>query len=141
MHQSSSAAVTNSLRMYDGRSGAILLMTSEDQAVADALESVFDLHGAKVVDPETELDWEAEDVGDCAIADNGVVITIVGNGYTGIRFANSWGVTPDQWSMNAKLNGCVWLGLVGPAEYKRFVGGGWNERIPPLSLLKLNVMK
>jgi hypothetical protein len=133
--------VTNSLRLYDGRSGAILLMTSDMQDVGDALESVFDLHGAKVVDPEVELDWDADDVGDCTITDDGVVLTIVGNGYTGIRFAASWGRTPDQWRMNAELNGCVWLGLVGPAEYQRFMNGGWNEKIPSLALLRLNVMK
>jgi hypothetical protein len=140
VHQSnSSASVTNSLRLYGGRSAAILLMTSAIQNVSDALESVFDLHHAKVVDPEVE--WDASDVGDCTVKGDGVVLTIVGNGYTGIRFATSWGPTPDAWQMNADLNGCVWLGLVNPAEYQRFVDKGWTERIPPLALLKLNVMK
>jgi hypothetical protein len=140
VHQSnSSAAVTNSLRLYKGRSAAILLMTSDVQNISDALESIFDLHDAKVVDPEAEMDWEASDVGDCTVKDDGVVLTIVGNGYTGIRFETSWGQTPDQWRMNAELNGCVWLGLVNPTEYQRFVDGGWGERIPSLPLLKLEV--
>lgn len=140
MHQSSNAAVTNSLRLYGARSGAILLMTSADQNVADALEVVFDSHRPKVVDPETELDWDAEDVGDCVIGENGVVLTIVGSGgFMGARFEAAWGRTPERWKANARMNGCAWLGLVSVQEYQRLMARGWGETIPPLALLKLEV--
>lgn len=141
MQQSSSAAVTNSLRTYGTGAEALLLLASEDAGIAGNLVDIFLGHSAPYVEPEKELPWAVGDVGDCRISRDGVTITIKGFGssFMGLRFQTSWGTTPPEWHLRAAQNKRVWLGLVGPGDYARLVTGGWNESIPSAWMLKLEV--
>ena len=141
MQRDHNAAVTNSVRTYEGYSEALLLMTSQDKEIAEALEKVFSIHGALLVDPEETLPWGEPDVGDCRIDREGVILTVEGAGgvFMGMRHEVHWGRTSPEWHAHAERRGRAWLGLVDAADYIRLSEGGWTERLPLMRMLKLEV--
>lgn len=141
MQQSNNTVVTNSLRTYGPRKEALLLISTEDPEISKTLVWVFKEYDAPETDPEKNLPWDIKDVGDCRIDDSSVIITVEGFGqsFMGLRFETSWGVTPVEWHVHAEQNKRVWLGLVGPGDYARLVTGGWDEHLPSMRMLKLEV--
>ncbi|AXH66323.1 hypothetical protein SEA_SATIS_164 [Streptomyces phage Satis] len=140
VQKSNSASVQNALRSYENGTSALLLITSDDEEISNALDRVFEIHKAPRLSPELELPEAAEGVGDCAISPEGVVLTVEGSGdhFMGLRFEVFWGVTDKQWREVAESNGCVWLALT-PFEDYRSLGGDPFALIPAVPLLKLEV--
>lgn len=141
VQKSNSAIVMNATRGYDGgRTGALLLITSDDPATSDALETVFRIHEAPRMSPEFDLPWDLEDVGDCVISQDGVVLAIEGKGgvFMGLKFETYWGVVDEGWRREAERNGCAWLALT-PFEDYRTLGGVSGALIPEVPVLKLTV--
>lgn len=141
VQNSHNSAVTNSVRTYEGYAEALLLLTSEDKEISNALERVFAIHGAPLVNPEETLPWDEPDVGDCRIDNESALFTLEGSGGTfmGMRHEVRWGRTSPEWHAHAERRGRVWLGLVEPADYIRISEGGWTEQLPLMRMLKLEV--
>lgn len=141
VQKSDSASVTNSVRTYGGRKEALLLITSDDEEISEALVRVFTIHEAPETEPEVDLPWDLEDVGDCRIDNESVILTVEGSGgaFMGLRFETQWGRTPPEWHAYAERTGRVWLGLVGLDDYNRLTEGGWEARLPAMRMLKLEV--
>lgn len=101
---------------------------------------MFRIHQAPLLSPEFDLPWDAQDVGDCVITDEGVVITLEGQGgvFMGLKFETYWGVTSDNWRREAERNGCAWLALT-PFETYRTLGTFPGALIPEVPVLKLEV--
>jgi len=141
MQHSNNAVVTTSVRVYDGHSEALLLLTTQDKEISKALVDIFTIHDAQETDPEKSLPWDEPDVGDCRIGNDGVLLTIQGSGssFMGMRHEVKWGRTSAEWHGHAERRGRVWLGLVGVPDYVRLSQGGWTERLPMMRMLKLEV--
>lgn len=137
----------NALRVYDdGRSAAIVLMASDDAEIEKALGRVFEIHEAPLTDLEANAPWGADDVGDCEIRSDGVMLTVEGTGGTfmGLRFEAAWSTTSPGWRRAARDNGCVWLALPGRPAYDhiaRAVASGSQVQLPAMPVLKLEVTR
>lgn len=140
VQKSNSASVMNAVRSYGQGVGALLLITSDDTEIASALARVFEIHQAPEVSPELDLPWQANEVGDCRISDDGVLLTVEGSGdsFMGLRFEVSWGATDGEWRAEAERNGCAWLILVPDGVYGSLAKDPF-ALIPSVPVLKLGV--
>lgn len=147
MQSTNDTHAMNALRMYeDGRSAAIVLMTSESTEIETGLERVFEIHEAPLTNLEVSVPWGADDVGDCEIRPDGVLLTVEGTGgrFMGMRFEASWDTTSPGWRRAARDSGCVWLGLPGRPGYDqiaRAVASGSVVQLPAMPVLKLEVTR
>lgn len=142
VQKTSEVMVANSVRDYDGRKEALLLLATESEEIGASFVDVFAAHEGHEVDPEEDLPWDLDDVGDCRIDSASVILTIEGWGgsFAGLRLEVPWGRTSPEWHAWAERNGRVWLGLTSPADCARLMVGNWGERIPPVRMLKLDVV-
>lgn len=141
VQKSNSASVKNATRGYgEDRTGALLLITSEDPRTFETLETVFGIHQAPRTMPEFDLPWDLDDVGDCIILESGVILTVEGKGGTfmGLRFETDWDATDEGWRREAERNACTWLALTPFEDYRR-LDASPDTLIPEVSVLKLGI--
>lgn len=134
--------VMNLLKMSE-RAGwwkPLILVNGLEGETQEALEAVFRMHQAPLVDIAEALPDQVDAVGDCLIQEENAVITVRGTGgsFMGMRFETNWGPTHIGWREEAEWLGHVWFCLATAEQYTLAQEGA--GRLPALPLLKLEAM-
>lgn len=137
----------HTLRMSEGSGWwqPVILVNGVEPETQEALETVFEMHDAPLVDVREGVPDDMEAVGDCAVLKDNAVITVRGTGgsFMGMHFETQWGHAHIGWRDEVRRLGYVWFGLLNAAQYAASAEAGARldgGALPVIPLLKLEVM-